>query len=350
MELYKDKMEMLDLMQHPAFCVEEGVIRYINPAAGHFMLTVGQSIAPLLSSSHEEYAELTDCMQLQLQLGGQLLDTTVIRKGTLDIFLPDPVSVNERFRMLALASMQLREPLAGLTAISERIFADTDPMQAALANRRLHQLLRILSNMSDVERFGHPNRCHMEYTEICGFVEEILEKADMLLEHIHVRIQHQLPQTGIYMLLDREQVERSIYNLLSNAAKFSPSDSHILVKLSQKGQRIQLSVTGRNLSNQSEQTFYDHFMREPGLEDPTQGLGLGLVLVRATAINHGGAVLIDHPEENSTRVTMTMQIRHRDSNQVHSPILRMDYTGERDHGLFELADVLPAALYRIDHS
>ena len=346
MDINKDKLDMLDLMLRPAFCVEEGLIRHINPAAGHFMLTAGQPIIPLILSGQEEYEAFAGCMQLQLSIAGQKLDATVIRKDGMDIFLPDPVTKEARFQILSLASMQLREPLAGLATITERLLADADPVYAGQANRRLHQTLRILSNMSDVQRFSNPDQCRMEYTEICSFLEEILEKANTRLENIQIRIQPTLPSSDIYMLLDREQVERSVYNLLSNAAKYSAHGSPIQVQLSQKGQRMHLSVTSRNSGSVSHRDFYDQFLREPSLEDPIQGLGLGLLLVRSTAANHGGAVLIDQPEGHSTRVTMTLSIRPREDFQVQSPIFRMDYTGERDHGLFELADVLPAELYQ----
>jgi hypothetical protein len=56
-------------------------------------------------------------------------------------------------------------------------------------------------------------------------------------------------------------------------------------------------------------------------------------------------VLIDHPEGSGTRITMTLDIRQNPTTNVRSPLLRMDYTGERDHSLVELAEILPAALY-----
>ena len=347
MERNKERAQMLDLMQQPAFCVESGVISHINPAAGHLLLTVGQSIAPLLASGQEEYSDFSGCLQLQLRIGGQLLDASVIRYEDADIFLPDTVTVDERFRILSLASMQLRTPLAGLTAVVDQLLPDTDPLQAGQANRRIHQILRILSNMSDVQRFGNRNTCRMEFTEVCSFLGEILEKAVTTLELAQFQIEAQLPDSPIYTLLDREQIERSFYNLLSNALKYHLSDSKILLQLRQNGQRLYLSVT-----NQSPvapvHNFYDRFLREPRLEDPSQGLGLGMVLVRCAAANHGGAVLIDQPNPGYTRVTMTLAIEQHRTDMLRSPILRLDYTGERDHCLFELSDVLPTELYRIE--
>ena len=70
-----------------------------------------------------------------------------------------------------------------------------------------------------------------------------------------------------------------------------------------------------------------------------------MVLVRTAAASHGGAVLIDQPDGGGARVTMTMAIRRNTSGTLRSPVLRVDYTGEQDHALVELADCLPASLY-----
>ena len=56
-------------------------------------------------------------------------------------------------------------------------------------------------------------------------------------------------------------------------------------------------------------------------------------------------MLIDQPEGAGTRVTMTIAIRQNTDSMMRSPILRVDYAGERDHGLIELSDCLPAQLY-----
>ena len=67
---------------------------------------------------------------------------------------------------------------------------------------------------------------------------------------------------------------------------------------------------------------------------------------QSAAQQHAGTVLVDQPTESGTRVTLTLRIRPGSSDYVRSPILKVDYAGERDHGLLELSDVLPADLYK----
>ena len=341
MEHNIDRKEILDLMLRPAFWVENGIIRHVNPSATRLLLAVGQAVTPLIQVGREEYEQLqTGSLQLILSLNNTDVVTTVIHQPDGQIFLPDLQSMPDQFRSLSLAAMQLREPLAGLSILLEQ---NTDPDAAGQINRRLYQLLRIVTNMSDAVRFADPAACRKEYTEICGFLEEILAKADTLMEHIHVSVESHIPQESIYTRVDREQLERSVYNLLSNAVKYAPESGTIQVKLNRLGHKLQLSVqsaSARDLGG-----FYDQYLRHPTLEDPIHGLGLGMALVRSTAANHGGALLIDQPNGTHTRVTMTLAMDQSQGDMVRSPIFQLDYAGERDHGLLELADVLPAQLY-----
>lgn len=347
MEMSAEKKEMVELLLRPAIWVKDGIIRYQNAAAAHLLLAEGQPIAPLLLSGQEEYAQFSDgCLHLRLNISGQAIGATVIHQAEGHLFLPETQPSYTQFQNYSLTAMQLREPLAGLMAAHELILPGADPKYAAQANRRIHQLLRIISNMSDVRRYADPAACRPEYTEVCGFLEEILEKAEMLMEQAGIRLQRQIPRESIYTLLDREQLERSVYNLLSNAGKFGQPAEAVLVQLSRKGQKLHLSVVNSGVSPAASR-FYQGFLREPALEDPTNGMGLGMLLVKSTAANHGGAVLIDHPGNQNTRITMTLAIRQGRGDTVRSPILGFDYAGDRDHGLLELVDVLPAGSYAI---
>ena len=68
-------------------------------------------------------------------------------------------------------------------------------------------------------------------------------------------------------------------------------------------------------------------------------------MIRNAASAHGGTVLIEKGVEKGTKLTMTLAIRKDLKGNLASPRLRVDYTGEFDHGLVELADVLPPAAF-----
>ena len=91
-------------------------------------------------------------------------------------------------------------------------------------------------------------------------------------------------------------------------------------------------------------TLHRRYTRQPGLEDPRQGTGLGLVLARCAAIAHGGTLLLAPDSRGGTRYCPTLQLNDQDDGVLRDHI-QMDYAGNYDHILVELSDVLPSRLY-----
>jgi signal transduction histidine kinase len=214
-------------------------------------------------------------------------------------------------------------------------------------NRRMYQMLRIIGNMSDAVRFAYHDG-PQEYVDAVALVREIFDRASAYAETAGFTLQLSAPTAPIYTLANRDLLERAIYNLLSNAMKFSPSGTTISVGLTQQGNRLCLTFDdpGRGIDRQVQSSLFQRYQRQPGLEDPSYGLGLGMTLVRLAAAAHGGTVLIDHPKQTGTRVTLTIKVQQNPSNTLRSPVLRVDYAGERDHCLLELSETLPSYLYK----
>lgn len=350
MEEKNEKRVLLELMQRGAFIVKNGEITHANAAAGRYFLQPGMKIESILATGKEEYTDFNgDSLCLTLNAEGCTLGATVVRMEDGDIFALEETSDTTLLQVLGLAAMELRQPLAGAIAMTDRMLSTVSAEQkedAAQLNRRMMQLQRIIGNMADCGDFGQPNPRMMEYVEICGFLEEILAPAAQAILHTGMKLEYSLPDERIYTLGNPQKLERAVYNILSNATKFSPKGSTIQAQLVRRGERLFFSVTDQGPGIREKGDVFARYLRQPTLEDPRFGLGLGMTLIRAAATLHGGAVLIDHPEDGGTRVTMTLAINQSKDTDVHSPAFRIDYAGERDHCLLELSDVLPAALYR----
>lgn len=348
METQNKDLPLLELLLRPAFYVEQGKITLVNQAAGAYLLSPGDEIAPLLATGCDEYASFTEgCLYLSLSIGSQTVDATIISTGKQQLFVLEQDTALAELRALALAARELRNPLTGMLSTAGQLLPpQADPVQVAQFNRRTHQIMRIVSNMSDAVYYCESTAGRMEYVQICAFLEELLHKGREQLLQANIHLDYHLPGKPIYTLADTEKLERSVYNLISNAAKHTAPGGHIDVQLSVKN-RLYLSVSDSGYGNSDvvQANAYYRYLRTPSITDGPEGIGLGMVLIRATAALHNGTVLIDRPGDRGTRVTMTLELRHGKTTQVRSPIFYPDYAGERDHCLQELSDVLPASLY-----
>lgn len=348
------EMEMVDHIHQPAFCVKEGIIVKSNPAAQIRMLGPGTSVLALFEVGQEDYETFTEgCLFATLRLDNQICGVSITRKRDFDLFLLLPDSERLDLRVLSLAARELREPLSSLMITTGHLFTEGTPQDpaaresAARMTRSLFQLLRIVGNMADASRFESDLGHRMELRDVCTFVQEITEKAKALAETAGVYLLCSIHPEPVYSEIDCEKLERSIYNLLSNALKFTPAGGRIHLSLTRRGNKLSLSVcdSGQGVCEPLRGDIFSRYTREPGVEDSRFGIGLGLVLVRATAALHGGTVLVDQPKDMGLRVTMTLAVRTGTGNQLRSPVMRVDYAGEWDHGLVEFSDTLPASLY-----
>lgn len=351
-----ESLGILDLMRHPGFCVQENVVVRVNPAAENRHIHVGMPIQKLLETGKKEYGNYTGgCLYLALNVHGKPCHAAVNRIGDMDVFLLDQED-QESLQAMALAARELRDPLTSIMSTADSLFptvaADTDPKvreYLARMNRGLYQMLRIIGNMSDAERYATENFAKMEVIDFTALIAEVLESVRTLLAQSGITLEIQNLKKPVLGMGDRDMLERAILNLISNATKYASKGSAIQAVLTKHGKSLCLTLEnqGDSIPEALRSNVFHRYQRQTGMEDPRNGIGLGMVLVRNTAIQHGGTVLVSCPEEGGTRIAMTLAIRDNPSPVVRTPRLRIDYAGELDHGLIELAEILPAELYEI---
>lgn len=355
MDHITDAMEMVDLLHYPAFCVTEGIIVKVNPAARQRMIEPGTAVSELVKNGMEEYREFTSgCLYLMLHICGADLGFSVSRKSGFDLFCLEQDTENYELQAMALAARELREPLANIMITADHLFPascdDTDPKtceQIARINRGLFQMLRLISNMSDANRYAAGNGAGMEIKNITALLDEIFQKAGILVERSGLHLEYCGIPDAVYSLADSELLERAVLNIISNAIKFTPAGGTIRAKLTRRNQKLYLSIqdNGSGIPEELRSTLFSRYTRESGIEDGRYGIGLGFVIIRSAASRHNGTVLVDQPQEQGCRITLSLSIQPGSANSVRSPRLTVDYAGERDRGLLELSDVLPSELY-----
>lgn len=346
---------LLQLLRQPAFRVEQGIITHVNSEASAYLLTEGTEVGPLIAIGGEEYENFTSgCLYLTLRIGLKDMGACVMVHGDGHLFLLDRQENLAQLQSLALAARELREPLAGMMAAADRLLPaatrEENPqakLHAAQMNRRMFQIMRIVNNMSDAVHYAQGVQPLMETVNMTSFLDELFGKAAVLSAKAGIALHYSGLTENVYTQADRDRLERAIYNLLSNAMKACPAGGMMEVKVTHRRHVVVISVTdnGCGIEDRLLGDVYTRFLRAPSLESGGSGLGLGMTLVRSVAALHGGTVLIDRPNGQGTRVSLSIAVRRNPSTVVRSPILRVDYAGERDHGLLELADVLPAELY-----
>ena len=203
-------------------------------------------------------------------------------------------------------SHELRTPLGAMRGISvllardlDRDLAHEDP-RLSLEQRRdlLHRLAntartmnRLLDDLLDLDRLVlgilAPQRTRVDVAEVVRRVAAESESAAGRTVEIEAESR--------MMSIDESKLERIVENLLSNAAKYSPPDGPIWVRVLDETDGVRLIVedAGEGVPEAMREKVFEPFNRGGSDAIEAPGLGIGLSLVRAFAELHGGGAWIE---------------------------------------------------------
>ena len=351
----KEWQTLLKIVPMPAFAVENGVVVSINRESLAAELPLGSHVKPILLTGGQEYDSLEEgSLCLTVDVGGCPQEAAMYRfKDSVDLFLLDQEVRRESLQILALAAQKIREPLSAIMgAVSHlvpELYLEESPFlqnDVANINRGAHQILRMVGNMSDAVTYLSRGNMNREKTEVGAYFSQIFEKAKVLAKTTDIEIVFEPICKDVVCYIDRQKMERAVYNLLSNAMRFTPKGGIIRCRLTADVNQVVLQIRdyGEGLAEQVRDTLFTRYLREPSVEDSRYGLGLGLLLVQEIASQHGGAILIK-PEKDGTTAALSIDRKATKESQIRSPIKELDFAGGWDHGLLELSGELSASSY-----
>jgi PAS domain S-box-containing protein len=200
---------------------------------------------------------------------------------------------------LTAVSHDLRTPLATILgnaitlehadelALTDEERADMLRSLAAKA-RRLTELITDLLDMDRLSRGAFEPRLAPE--ELAGLIERVTREADLPGRH---RVE--LDLRPVVAMVDRSMIERVVENLLVNAAKHTPADAAIEVRLRSVGEGAEIVVEddGPGVPVELRDSLFQPFERGPSANPHSPGVGLGLSLVARFAELHGGRAWVD---------------------------------------------------------
>ncbi|MEH2094481.1 response regulator [Nostoc sp.] len=168
--------------------------------------------------------------------------------------------------------------------------------QSAIALRNSRRLLRLVNQLLDLQRLN-AGRMQPSFhpCDLVEFVSQIVESFRPYCEKKKLHLIAQLDECSpVY--LDMEKFDKVIYNLLSNAMKFTPEGGTIAVRLKSERDRciLQVQDTGIGIVQEQIPYLFERFRQAEGSANRSyEGSGLGLALVKELVELHGGQVTVE---------------------------------------------------------
>ena len=207
---------------------------------------------------------------------------------------------DEKSRFLAGMSHELRTPMNSILGFSQLL---EDPSFGPLNDRQrrylghihsqgLH-LLELINDVLDLSKVS-AGRLEMarESVDLATVASDVVSRMRPLAEAKAQELRLEVA-TGAVVCADRLRVAQSLFNLVSNAVKFSPEGGHVLITVARAGDGCTISVAddGPGIALEDQATVFDEFSKlSSGRRG--QGTGLGLSLTRRLVQAMGGKLTL----------------------------------------------------------
>ena len=200
-------------------------------------------------------------------------------------------------------SHELRTPLSLIinpleTLVNEDNLSIKDKNRISLVLKSSNRLLKLTNELMDFSKIEkqllEPD---FQLCEIVSMTNEISHLFNNLADLMNIEFKINYSFDRLEIPIDKGMVEKAIFNLLSNAFKYTPVNGVIMINLSKyretETEYVKISVinTGQGISNENLQKVFDRYYQVNNVQNKNiEGTGIGLALVKSFVELHNGRV------------------------------------------------------------
>ncbi len=195
---------------------------------------------------------------------------------------------NIKLRFFTDVSHELRTPLTLIASPVSEVLEDKSisPFvreNLTLVYKNTERMLRLVNQILDFRKIqNNKMKLLVEQTPVVSFVRKVGENFQPMADEKHITYTIDAPHDEAYGWIDREKVETIVFNLLSNAFKYTLPDKHIRLEVRKETGKVVISVKDEGIgiaSDKLKSLFlrFETLSRSRNLLQPSSGIGLSLV-------------------------------------------------------------------------
>lgn len=221
-------------------------------------------------------------------------------------------ALESRDLFISMAAHELRTPITTINGYSQLLYsklAGADKLESRWVSELSWEIKRLTLLVKDLLEIDRIKRGLLHYSFQECSLREIIRRAmaDFRFSQPGHKLvlQDSLNGSSGKIIGDFDRLLQLTINLLDNAAKFSPTDSEIMIKLTAKKPYIYLTVQdhGSGISKKDLPMLSQKFYRGSG---SGEGMGLGLFLAKNILEEHHGEMKIRSQEKKGTRIEVRL--------------------------------------------
>nr|WP_320059115.1 two-component regulator propeller domain-containing protein [uncultured Bacteroides sp.] len=220
-----------------------------------------------------------------------------------------------KLRFFTDISHELRTPLTLIAGPLECVLTNNQlPIeirkQLQLMQRNTERMLRLVTQILDFRKIqNHKMKLCVQQIEVVSFVQRIMENFNALAEEHLLDFVFYAECERIYLWADSDKLEKVIFNLLSNAFKYTPDGKMVKIVIIENIKKVSIEVQDQgigipeNKRNSLFVRFEDHLNQK---YFSRQSSGIGLSLVKELVDLHKGTIIVDSTPSKGSRFVVEL--------------------------------------------
>ncbi len=227
-------------------------------------------------------------------------------------------------RFFTNISHEFRTPLTLVMGQIESFLTAPDTNKLKMAHRNAAQLQHLINQLLDLSKLeGGKMTLKASCQNIVPLLRQLTSTFESMAQKKHIALRFESTSSTIRVYYEHDKVEKILYNLLSNALKFTPSGGQVLVNVATAGggssqvgtseekSKLKISVRDSGVGIPSDRLphIFDHFFQVDSSQTREfEGTGIGLALTKELVQLHGGGIAVESTEGFGTTFTVTLPL------------------------------------------
>lgn len=214
-------------------------------------------------------------------------------------------------------------------------------------DKSVQRMLRLIDQLLEFRKMQAGKlKLSLQETDAVMFVKAICRMFDDAAESKEIAYSFESSEPAHAMFLDQQMIDKVVFNLLSNAFKYTPAKGTISVSLSFTDVlTIRVADTGVGIPHEKRAQLFSRFMQS---SYTGESFGIGLHLTHELVRTHHGEITYQENEGGGSVFVVTIPLQKdcyeaSDFLVKDSPILKADLTKERDGQEEKTTDAVPSA-------
>ena len=210
--------------------------------------------------------------------------------------------------------------------------------QLSMIKRNARRLLNLVNQLLDFRKLEEQEvKLNTSNDDFVTFVGDVAESFRDLADRRYINFKYSSTISTYYTTFDKDKIERILFNLLSNAFKFTGQEGYITLGLHESENKnelfINVSDTGIGMTEEEQEKVFDQFFQGKTHESiMNQGSGIGLSITKEFVRLHGGDISVEstYGKGSVFTICLPLELLSKPENITISNDIKLDSVIENE--------------------